>query len=358
MPISQPFKNLKVVELATVLAGPTVGMFFSELGADVIKIENPTTKGDVTRSWKLPSEDENSSVSAYWASCNYKKKHLFYNLKNEDDLKKTKAIIADCDILITNYKKGTDIRFGLDYNTLQKANPNLIHCHLTGFTSKPDRSAYDVVIQAETGYMAMNGTPDSGPTKMPLAMMDLLAAHQMKEALLLALWNLEKNGEGSYCEVSLEKAGISNLANQATNYLMANHIPRPIGSLHPNIAPYGDTFKCKDDKSIVLAIGSDIHFKKLCNVLGNVSLSDDLRFATNISRVQHRSELQAALSELFLKKDQKTILINLENENVPAGAIKNMAEVFENPVAQDMILNETVNGTETKRVSTIAFHFE
>ncbi len=353
--MNQPFNNLKVVELASVLAGPTVGMFFAELGAKVIKIENPNTKGDVTRSWKLPSENQEVNVSAYWSACNYKKQHLFLNLKKEDELQKVKSLIRDCDILLTNYKHGTDKKLGLEYQTLAELNPRLIHCHLTGFTSDIHRTAYDVVIQAETGYMSMNGTPESGPTKMPLALMDLLAAHQMKEAILLALWKREQSGKGSYVEVSLEKSGIANLANQATNFLMNNHIAKPIGSLHPNIAPYGDTFLCKDGKAIVLAIGSDLHFQKLCAILGDDSLGNHEKFLTNSLRVSNRKDLQFVLGELFKNKNQKELLDELLANEVPAGAIKNMKEVFDNPVAQKMILEEDVEGVLTKRVSTIAF---
>jgi len=356
--MNQPFKNLKVVELASVLAGPTVGMFFAELGAKVIKIENPNTKGDVTRSWKLPSENQEVNVSAYWSACNYKKQHLFLNLKNEDELQEVKSLIRDCDILLTNYKHGTDKKLGLEYQSLVEQNPRLIHCHLTGFTSDIYRTAYDVVIQAETGYMSMNGTPESGPTKMPLALMDLLAAHQMKEAILLALWKREQSGKGSYAEVSLEKSGIANLANQATNFLMNNHIAKPIGSLHPNIAPYGDTFLCKDGKAIVLAVGSDLHFRKLCAILGDDSLGNHEKFLTNSLRVSNRKDLQFVLGELFKNKNQIELLDELLANEVPAGAIKNMKEVFDNPVAQKMILEEDVEGVLTKRVSTIAFSLE
>lgn len=356
--MNQPFKNLKVVELASVLAGPTVGMFFAELGAKVIKIENPNSKGDVTRSWKLPSENQEVNVSAYWSSCNYKKEHLFLNLKKEEELQKVKSLITSSDILLTNYKHGTDKKLGLEYKTLKATNPRLIHCHLTGFTSDIHRTAYDVVIQAETGYMSMNGTPESGPTKMPLALMDLLAAHQMKEALLIALWKREQTGKGSYVEVSLEKSGIANLANQATNFLMANHIPKPIGSLHPNIAPYGDTFQCKDGKSIVLAVGSNVHFQKLCTILGDSSLGEHENFLTNSLRVTNRKDLQFVLGELFAAKKQKVLLDELLANEVPAGAIKNMKEVFDNPVAQEMILEEEVEGIQTKRVSTIAFEIK
>lgn len=351
------FKGLKVVELATVLAGPSVGMFFAELGAKVVKVENPAFGGDVTRTWKLPSEDSGSNISAYWASCNYQKDHRFLNLKNGKDLEEVQRLISECDVLLTNFKKGTDLKFGLDYTTLKKTNPRLIHCHLIGFSSDANRTAYDVVLQAETGYMSMNGNKASGPLKMPLAMMDLLAAHQMKEGILLALLQREKLDKGQYLEVSLEKSGISNLANQATNYLMANHIPTTIGSLHPNIAPYGDTFYTKEGKGVVLAIGSDVHFQKLCDILGGKNLGFHEKLKTNILRVENREFLTKALAELFKDKSHKKLLEEFLAQQVPAGAIKNMKEVFENPTAKEMIITEKVDGVNTKRVSSIAFEF-
>ena len=163
---------------------------------------------------------------------------------------------------------------------------------------------------------------------------------------------------GSYVEISLEKAGIANLANQATNYLMAGHIAQPIGSLHPNIAPYGDTFYCQDKKAIVLAIGSDLHFQKLCAILGDDSLGQHEKFLTNSLRVSNRKDLQFVLGELFQNHNQKELLERLLENEVPAGAIKNMKEVFDNPVAQKMILEEDIEGVSTKRVTSIAFDFK
>jgi crotonobetainyl-CoA:carnitine CoA-transferase CaiB-like acyl-CoA transferase len=223
-------KHLTVIELASVLAGPAVGMFLAELGAKVIKIENPDG-GDVTRQWKLPSEDGQSEVSAYFSSVNYGKQYQSINLKTTEGKQAVLNLMATADIVLTNFKSGDDIKLGLDYETLNALNPKLIYACITGFGPNDSRTAFDVVLQAEAGLMYMNGAPESGPIKWPVAVIDLMAAHQLKEGILLALLQRERHGLGAKVSVSLYDAAIASLANQATNWLMAGHIPQRLGSL-------------------------------------------------------------------------------------------------------------------------------
>jgi len=353
--MNQVFSELKVIELAGVLAGPLAGMFFAELGAKVIKVESALTDGDVTRSWKLPSENPDNNVSAYFASTNYKKEYIFLDFRNQDHINEVYRLVKDADIVISNFKEGDDLKFGLDYSRLKTINPKLIYAHLSGFESEPSRVAYDVVLQAEAGFMFMNGTPESGPVKMPLAMMDILAAQQLKQAILTALWLREKNGRGHHIECSLEASALAALTNQATNYLMAGSIPQAMGSLHPNIAPYGESFKCADGKLVVLAIGTDRQFKKLCKILGDEPMADYEHFTTNSVRVEHRKALYVGLQPLFKKFERQTLLDLCIADNVPVAAIRSMDEVFENKKAKEMILEELIEGVNTKRVSTVAF---
>ncbi len=350
---SEIFKDLKVVELASVLAGPSVGMFFSELGAEVIKFENALTKGDVTRSWKLPSEKK-EDISAYFSSINFGKKHYLVDYNLRDDMDKVIGSIRDADIVICNFKEGLAKRFNLDYKHLSTINPKMVYAQLTGFESTKERVAFDVVLQAECGYMFMNGDKDSPPTKMPLAFMDVLAAHQMKEGILTALIKRYKTNKGSYVECSLEKSGLASLVNQASNYLMANHVPQRIGSLHPNIAPYGEIFRTADNKQIVLAIGSDKQFEKLCNLL-IINSHQEEKFSTNKSRVKNRIELARILNLKISQLKSDFFLENCHKNQIPVGQIKNMKEVFENPTAKSMILEEKIENTQTKRISSIAF---
>lgn len=346
----QPFNDLKVIELANDLAGPAVGMFFAELGANVIKIENKLSGGDITRQWKLPLEKQ-QNISAYFCSVNWNKQHLFLDLKQEDDRQKVYELVKDADIVISNYKRGDDVKLGMDHSTLSRLNPKLIYGHITGFGEDSDRVAYDLVLQAEAGFMSMNGTKESGPVKMPVALMDVLAAHQMKEALLVGLLERERTGKGGYYTVSLFDAAVASLANQASNWLMAGHVPLPAGSLHPNIAPYGETFTTKDGKLVVLAVGSNSQFIALCQVL-NASFCSRAEFATNVMRVKNRTELAELLAPLISEFDRDELLQLLEKNGVPAGAVRDVEEVFTLPPAKRLILE---SGNGEKRVRTVIF---
>jgi crotonobetainyl-CoA:carnitine CoA-transferase CaiB-like acyl-CoA transferase len=352
------FEGLRILDFSTVLAGPSVATFFAELGASVIKIENPRTSGDVTRSWKLPVEDHSASVSAYFSSVNYRKKYLFLDASDASSRVKLKSLVAESDVIIVNFKEGDDKKFRLSPEDIKAIKEDIIYARLTGFTSNPSRVAYDVVLQAETGYMHMNGTPDSGPVKMPVALMDVLAAHQLKEGILCALLRKLKTGQGSIVSCSLEKAGLSALVNQASNYLMAGHVPVRIGSLHPNIAPYGETFTCADGKQIVLAIGSNRQFKTLCEILGDADLPAQSEFEDNAGRVKNRKLLGQKLEKLFTRFQSGFLMDQFIDSDVPAGAIRSMDEVMQNPVAQQMILTETIEGLITKRMQSAAFTIE
>jgi crotonobetainyl-CoA:carnitine CoA-transferase CaiB-like acyl-CoA transferase len=350
------FKNLIVIELASVLAGPAVGMFFAELGAEVIKIENATTNGDVTRKWKLPTENPNASQSAYYSSVNWNKTVIFADLTTEADQTKIQNLIKTADIVISNFNKKSAQKLNMDYETLKAINPTLIFAQLTAFGENDDTPAFDVVLQAEAGFLYMTGEPDREPVKMPVALIDLLAAHQLKEGVLVALLQRALNGKGSYVTVSLVDAAIASLANQATNWLMGNHIPQPMGTMHPNIAPYGDVFYTADKKPIVLAVGTERQFQNLCSVLNLSELIDNEDFKINSARVRNREALKTILAKAIKNYERADILNLLKIKKVPVGSIRNMEEVFELEAAQNMILRETLaDGTVTERVRTVVF---
>ncbi len=348
------FEDLIVIDCSTVLAGPSVGTFFAELGAVVTKIENPAIP-DVTRSWKLASEDKNTAVSAYFSSVNYGKQYQQLNFKDETQLAQLIEQLKSADIFLSNFKKGDAEKFGLSDEYLQSINPKLIIGKISGFGSQSDRVAYDLILQAETGFMSMNGTSSSGPVKMPVAFIDVLAAHQLKEGILTALLKRTKTRKGSVVSVSLYDAAISSLANQASNYLMQGHIPQRIGSLHPNIAPYGEIFTTKDEKLITFAIGSNRHFQLLCEFLGLSNLVSDTRFSENVERVKNRSELQELIQEIISRFNSENILEFMHAHFVPAGTIRNLEEVFREPKAQELVRTETIENIPTKRISQIAF---
>lgn len=348
-------KDITVVELAGVLAGPAVGMFFAELGATVIKIENPAAGGDVTRHWKLAAEDPASPVSAYYASVNWHKQVRFCDLKSAEGKAEVYELLRSADIVLSNFKAGDAEKLGFDAPTLHRLNPRLLCGLITGFGPGERRSAFDIVLQAETGYMSMNGTPESGPLKMPVALIDILAAHQLKEGLLLALLQRMQTGQGATVQVSLYDAAIASLANQASNYLMAGQVAQRLGSLHPNIAPYGETFACADEKMIVLAVGSDKQFAALCRMLGCAGVASDQRFALNSDRVVNREAMSALLAPAFRKKNAADWMTLFIAGDVPAGLVRSIDEVLDQAAIRRLLLDETLGGMQTSRVKTTAF---
>ncbi|MBK8944576.1 MAG: CoA transferase [Ignavibacteriae bacterium] len=338
------FKGLRVLEISSVLAGPSVGMFFAELGADVIKVENPKTKGDVTRSWKHQQENQQSDLSSYFCSVNWGKKSISLDLENKEDYKIFIELVNISDIITVSFKFGDDKKLKADYKSINKINTKIIYAQITGFGLNEERTAFDAVIQAYSGFMYINGLPETKPLKMPVALIDILAAHQIKEAILLAIIEKQKTGKGSFVHVSLLDAGISSLANQASNFLNVGIIPERVGSNHPNIFPYGTTFLTKDNKYILLAIGNDKQFKTFCEKFDkNYKINLD-KFSTNFKRVKFREELTKIISEIIFQVDSKKTIKILDENKIPAALIKNMKEVFEQKQAKELILSDIKNG--------------
>lgn len=323
------FTGLKVLELASVLAGPSVGQFFAELGAEVIKVENPEG-GDVTRSWKATGESTDDR-SAYFCCCNWGKKSVTLDLRSNDDRTKLYKLATRADVIIASYKPGDAEKLGVDYPTLSRNHEGLIYGMITGYGSDDTRVGYDAVIQAESGFMDLNGEPDRAPLKMPVALVDVLAAHQLKEGLLLALLQREHTGRGSCVEVSLMDSALASLVNQATNWLVAGKLPVRKGSAHPNIAPYGDLFRTADGKQIMLAVGSDRQYKDLLEVIkaGADSVLGNARFSSNQQRVANREEMVTRLNEYISRMDSAVLLPGMRRKNIPGGIIQTVKESLE-----------------------------
>jgi crotonobetainyl-CoA:carnitine CoA-transferase CaiB-like acyl-CoA transferase len=347
-------EGLRVVELAGVLAGPAVGMFFAELGAEVIKVENKRRGGDVTRTWKTPAEDPAEKDSAYYHAVNWGKQIEFRDLNDPDDLDSVVQLIDWADILLVNFKAGDAERYELDVPTLRNRFPRLIIGQITGFPDE-NRVAFDAVLQAETGLMSLNGALDQGPMKLPVAFIDLFAAHQLKEGILLALFRRSKSNEGAHVKVSLFDSAIASLANQASVFLNTGVPSGRTGSLHPSIAPYGETFYCADGQHMLIACGSDAQFVALCSVLNRNDLTTDSRFKDNPSRVVHRQILQGELGSAFLLENSFELMEKLIRVGIPAGIVRDLPGVFSIPEARKLILEENRNGKSTKRVSTAVF---
>jgi len=330
------FKSLLVLECASVLAGPAVGAFFAELGATVIKLEPPG--GDVTRSWRLASESSESDVSAYFSCVNWGKHSLVLDLKQPDDLALAHQLVQQADILVANYKPGAAERLQMDYATLCALNPALIYAHLTGYGPSDARTGYDALLQAESGFLYLNAHPGQPPTRLPVALIDILAAHQLKEAILVALLQRVANGRGDYLQVSLLASALASLANQASNWLVGGVDPQPLGLEHPNIVPYGSLYATADGAEIMLAIGSDTQFSALCQILGQPDLARDPRFVSNPLRVQHREVLQTLLRPLLASFAAEPLLARLWQAGIPAGQVQSVAQALAQPLAQELVL--------------------
>jgi crotonobetainyl-CoA:carnitine CoA-transferase CaiB-like acyl-CoA transferase len=332
------FENLKVLELASVLAGPSVGQFFAELGAEVIKVENVNGGGDVTRTWKSPNE-KTDDRSAYFCSVNWGKRSLSIDLTKPDGRRIIHQLIRTTDIVITSYKPGDDRKLGVSYEDLSAIRKDIIYGRITGYGPLNDRVGYDAVLQAESGFMSLNGEEHGPPIKMPVALIDLLAAHQLKEGLLIALLKRERSGEGSLVDVSLIQSAVASLVNQASTWLVGGNVPMRKGSLHPTIAPYGEWFETRDGKKIVLAVGSDRQFNDLCSLLSITA--DDLRdlYSSNVHRVKNRKLLSELLSSRIQDLSYAELSIGISKLKIPVGVVQNVDEVFSMPEANELLIN-------------------
>jgi len=334
-----PLSGLRVLELAGVLAGPAVGMFLAELGADVVKVENPRTGGDVTRGWLLPGETPLApGVSSYFSCVNWGKRSVAIDLATPAGRDVVRALARRADVLLQSFRPGQAVSLGLPPERLRAENPGLVVADVTAYGDDDDRPGYDALLQAGTGFMAMNGTPDTGPLKMPVALIDVLAGHQLKEAVLVALLERAQTGRGRRVSVSLQRSGLSSLANQASGWLVAGREPRPLGSGHPSIVPYGEVLRCADARAIVLGVGTDRQFSALCDALGVSGLATDPRFRRNADRVRNRDLLGELLGERVGHLESGPLLRELARRGVPASPVLGVGEALGEAGATPLIL--------------------
>jgi len=340
MPNEPPLYDLSVLELAGVLAGPAAGMFLAELGADVIKVENPATNGDVTRGWTLPGEDLSSDTSAYFCAANWGKRSIAIDLGLPVGRDIVQSLARQADVVLASYRPGQAKSLGVDASTLMDLNPRLIFAEVTAYGRNDTRPGYDALLQAGTGFMSINGEPGARPLKMPVALMDLLAAHQLKEAILLALLQRAETGVGNHVTTSLVRSGLSSLVNQATGWMTTGQVPVPLGSGHPSIVPYGEVWECAGGEPVILAIGTDRQFARLCEAIDAPQLAIDPRFRQNSDRVVHRRELRTELAPRLGAVRRDELLDTLAGLGVPAGPVLNVAEALSSPDAEPLLLRD------------------
>ena len=352
------FKDLVVIELACALAGPSVGMFFAELGAKVIKIENQTTGGDITRRWKLPSEDTEDSYSSYYYGVNWGKKSLFLDLRIQEDRDQVYQLVKEADIVVSNFKFGSAQKLGMDYPTLKGVNKSIIFGNVYAYDEDDPRPGFDAALQAETGWMFMNGHEDGPPTKVPLPIIDILAGHQLKEGILVALIHRMKTGDGCNIGVSLYDSSVSAMTNQSSAYLNLGIIPHRTGSKHPSIAPYGDVVKTSDGVSYLLTVGTEEHFTSLCHAISNQKLINDQRFSSNKLRLENRNKLISIIQDSISEMTAAIFESECDRFGVPLGPVRNLEQLFNEEDGQELILEEELeDGRISKCVKTAVFKF-
>lgn len=330
--MTAPLVGLKVVELARILAGPWIGQTLADLGAEVVKVESP--EGDDTRTWGPPfvHREDGTRDASYFLSCNRGKRSVVADFSAADDREMVLRLIDQADVVIENFKTGGLKKFGLDYATLAQRRPQLIYCSVTGFgQSGPysQRAGYDAMIQGLSGIMDLTGDPDGEPQKIGVAFMDIMTGLYGVIAIQAALAQRERTGRGQHVDMALLDVGVSVLANQALNYLVSGAVPRRMGNAHPNIVPY-QTFAVANGY-VMIAVGNNSQYRKLCEVLGHPQLGTDARFATNEDRVRERTVLVAILGELLLEWQSAPLLSRLEQAGVPAGPVNTLRDVFTDP---------------------------
>ncbi|HKC43612.1 MAG TPA: CaiB/BaiF CoA-transferase family protein [Burkholderiales bacterium] len=334
-----PLSHIRVLDLSRILAAPWAGQILADLGADVIKVERPGA-GDDTRGWGPPFLQDASGAetkeAAYYLAVNRAKRSVTIGLDRPEGQRLVRALAARSDILLENYKVGTLARFGLGYEDLKAVNPRLVYCSVTGFGQTGPRrqqAAYDFMIQAMGGMMSVTGErddrPGGGPQKVGIPILDLMTGMYATVAVLAALARREVSGAGQYIDIGMLDVQVAALANQAMNYLVSGKVPGRTGNAHPNIQPQ-DVFACRDG-DMVLAVGNDGQFAKLCEVLGLAELARDERFAKNAARVRNLAALLPTIAAKFKEQDRKRWVDALDAAGVPCGPINSIPEVFADP---------------------------
>ena len=319
-----PLEGVRVLDLSRVLAGPYATIVLADLGADVVKIEHPE-RGDDTRHWGPPFA---GGESAYFLSVNRNKRSIGVDLKDPEGLERVKRLAAGADVLIENMRRGTLDKLGLGYEVLKEANPGLIYCSITGFGPGKDRDrpGYDFLIQARAGIMGITGYPDGEPTKVGVAIADIVCGLYAATAILAALRRRETSGEGARIEVPLFEATLAWLANRGQEYLVSGEDKGRMGNAHPTIVPY-QTFDASD-RPIAVAVGNDTQFARLCKALGREDLAEDERYATNPDRVANREELVEILQQEFSGWTADEWVETIREAGVPIGPVNALADVF------------------------------
>jgi crotonobetainyl-CoA:carnitine CoA-transferase CaiB-like acyl-CoA transferase len=323
--------HIRVLDLSRVLAGPWATQVLADLGAEVIKVERPGT-GDDTRGWGPPWLREETGESAYFVSTNRGKRSITIDIGRPEGQEIVRRVAEQSDVLVENFKAGALERYGLGHRRLAALNPRLVYCSITGFGQTGpyrERAGYDFLVQAMGGLMSITGERDGEPMKVGVAITDILTGMYAATGILAALARREQSGRGQHLDLALLDVQVAMLANQAENYLLTRTPPARLGNAHPSIVPYRAF--ATSDGHIVIAVGNDGQFARLCDVAGLPQLAGDARFATNAARVRNRVELEEILGRAVAGRDGRDWIESLEAATVPCGPINDLAQVFADP---------------------------
>ncbi len=332
-----PLDGIRVIELARVLAGPWAGQMLADLGADVIKVENPAG-GDDTRAWGPPfveSQGGENLSAAYYHSTNRGKRSIAVDFAQPEGQEIVRRLVADADVVIENFKFGGLKKYGLDYESLRAINPKLVYCSITGFGQDgpyASLAGYDYIVQGMSGFMSITGATDGEPMKAGVAIADIFTGIYAVTAIQAALIHAMRTGEGQQVDMALLDVMSAVLANQNMNYLVSGRAPVRLGNAHPNISPYEVVPTA--DGHLILAVGNDGQFRRLCMILGIASMADDERYSTNKARVAHRDAVRDAVTAETVKWTKADLLAACGDNGVPAGPINSIGEMFADPQVQ------------------------
>ena len=354
--------HLRVLDMSRILAGPWASQILADMGAEVIKIERPD-QGDDTRSWGPPyakdQQGQDTSESAYYLSTNRGKKSVTVDITQEAGQKIIRQLARESDVMLENFKVGGLKKYGLDYESLKKINPQIIYCSITGFGQTgpyANRPGYDFAIQGMGGLMSITGKPDDvpggGPQKVGVALADITSGLYATIAILAALANRYETGEGQYIDLALLDVQTAVLANQAMNYLTTGQAPVRLGNEHPNIVPY-QSFATANGY-VILAVGNDAQFKRFCELANHAELADDLRFTTNRERVRNRAILIPIIEKIMKQRNSEEWLQKLDEENIPCGPINTIDKVFENEQIQHRGMQLKMSHPVAEEISMVA----